>query len=101
MCIRDRLRASWNKNGNDNVDLYGLDPQFPNGPGFPFGNTVGITVGDVLPGQGLKPEFFYSYELGGEFSLLKNRINLDVTYYNQDSKGQVLTVKIPNSKGYP
>jgi TonB-linked SusC/RagA family outer membrane protein len=96
-----KLRASWNKNGNDNVDLYGLDPQFPNGPGFPFGNTVGITVGDVLPDQGLKPEFVYSYEFGGEFSLLKNRINLDVTYYNQDSKGQVLTVKIPNTTGYP
>lgn len=96
-----KLRASWNKNGNDNIDLYGLDAQFPNGPGFPYGNTVGVTVGDVLPDANLKPEFVYSYEFGGEFSLFKNRVNLDVAYYNQDSKGQVLTVKVPNSTGYP
>lgn len=96
-----KLRASWNKNGNDNIALYGLDPTFPNGPGFPYGNTVGLTVGDVLPDQGLKPEFVYSYEFGGEFAFLKNRINLDVTYYNQKSEGQVLTVKVPNTTGYP
>lgn len=96
-----KLRASWNKNGNDNIDLYGLDPQFPNGPGFPYGNTVGVSVGDVLPDANLKPEFVYSYEFGGEFSLFRNRVNLDVSYYNQDSKGQVLTVKVPNTTGYP
>lgn len=96
-----KLRASWNKNGNDNIDIYGLDPTFPSGPGFPFNSTVGYTVGDVLPDAGLKPEFVYSYEFGGEFSLFKNRVNLDVTYYNQNSKGQVLTVKIPNTTGYP
>lgn len=96
-----KLRASWNKNGNDNIDLYGLDAQFPNGPGFPYGNTVGVTVGDVLPDANLKPEFVYSYEFGGEFSLFRNRVNLDVSYYNQDSKGQVLTVKVPNTTGYP
>jgi TonB-linked SusC/RagA family outer membrane protein len=96
-----KLRGGYNKNGNDNIDLYGLDPTFPNGPGFPFGNTVGLTVGDVLPDPNLKPEFVKSWEVGGEFQLIKNRINLDVTAYSQKSEGQVLTVKIPNTTGFP
>ncbi|HLO83054.1 MAG TPA: SusC/RagA family TonB-linked outer membrane protein [Chitinophagaceae bacterium] len=95
-----KLRGGWNKNGNDNIALYGLDPTFANGPGFPYGNTVGLSVGDILPDPNLKPEFVYSYEFGGEFQFLKNRVNLDVTYYNQRSEGQVLTVKIPNTTGY-
>lgn len=96
-----KIRAGWNRNGNDNVPLYGLDPTFPNGAGFPFGNTVGLTVGDVLPDQNLKPEFVNSTEVGGEFQLFKNRVNLDLTAYWQQSEGQVLTVKVPNSTGYP
>ena len=96
-----KLRVGYNKNGNDNLVPYGLDPTYPNAGGFPYGNTVGITVGDILPDQNLKPEFVKSFEVGGEFQFLKNRVNLDVTYYSQKSEGQVVTVKIPNSTGYP
>jgi TonB-linked SusC/RagA family outer membrane protein len=96
-----KLRAGINKNGNDNITNYGLDPTFPNAGGFPYGNTVGITVGDVLPDADLKPEFVKSWEVGGEFQFLDNRLGLDVTYYSQKSEGQVLTVKIPNTTGYP
>lgn len=95
-----KLRLNYNKNGNDNIDLYGLVPTFPIGANFPFGNTVGITVGNTLPDANLKPEFITSYEAGGEFSLFNNRVNLDLAAYTQQSKGQVLTVKIPNSTGF-
>ncbi len=95
-----KLRGGYNKNGNDNINAYGLDPTFPNASGFPYGNTVGITVGDVLPDKDLKPEFVYSFEVGGELLLLKNRINLDVTYYSQRSEGQVVSVTIPRTTGY-
>jgi TonB-linked SusC/RagA family outer membrane protein len=96
-----KLRASWNRNGNDNLPIYGLDLTYPNGLGFPYGTTVGLTVGDVLPDANLKPEFVTSKEVGGEFRLLNRRITLDVTAYNQQSKGQVLTVKVPNTTGFP
>jgi hypothetical protein len=98
-----KLRAGYNKNANDNLGdgtIYGLDPSYSNGAGFPYGNTVGISVGDVLPDVNLKPEIVKSWEVGGEFQLLNNRINLDVTYYNQHSEGSVVTVKIPNTTGY-
>lgn len=99
-----KLRAGYSKNGNDNLGTgvnYGLDAVFANAPGFPYGNTVGYTVDDVLPDANLKPEFVKSWEVGGEFQFLNNRISLDLTHYNQKSEGQVLTVKIPNTTGYP
>jgi TonB-linked SusC/RagA family outer membrane protein len=95
-----KLRANYNKNANDNIPLYGLDLVYPNGANFPFGNTVGLTVGNTLPDANLKPEVVYSSEIGGEFQLLNNRLNVDVSAYTQSSKGQVITVKIPNSTGF-
>jgi TonB-linked SusC/RagA family outer membrane protein len=95
-----KLRGSYNKNGNDNIPLYGLDLSYTNGANFPYGNTVGLSVGNTLPDANLKPEFVTSYEAGGEFSLFNNRVNLDVSYYKQNSVGQVLTVKVPNSTGF-
>ena len=96
-----KLRLNVNRNGNDNLPLYGLDLTYPNGNGFPYGNTVGLTVGNTLPDGNLKPEFVTSYEAGGEFQLFNNRVNLDVTAYTQTSKGQVITVKVPNTTGFP
>jgi len=95
-----KLRGSYNKNGNDNIPLYGLDLAYANGANFPYGNNVGLTVGNTLPDANLKPEFVTAMEVGGEFSMFKNRVNLDVSWYNQKSEGQVLTVKIPNSTGF-
>jgi TonB-linked SusC/RagA family outer membrane protein len=96
-----KLRVNFNKNANDNIALYGLDLQYTNGAGFPYGNTVGLSVGNVLPDANLKPETVYSSEIGGEFSLFDNRITLDASIYNQTSKDQVITVKVPNTTGFP
>lgn len=96
-----KIRSSINKNGNDNLPIYGLDLTYPNGTGFPYGTTVGLSVGDVLPDANLKPEFVTSKEIGAELRMLNRRLTLDVTAYNQQSKGQVITVKIPNSTGFP
>jgi TonB-linked SusC/RagA family outer membrane protein len=96
-----KLRASWNRNANDNIPLYGLDLRFETTGGFPFGNTVGYTVGDVLPEAGLRPEFIYTSEIGGDFQFWQNRINFEATAYRQRSVDQVLTVKISNTTGFP
>ncbi|MBD2702246.1 SusC/RagA family TonB-linked outer membrane protein [Spirosoma sp. BT702] len=95
-----KIRVNANKNANDNIPLYGLDLVYSNGANFPFGNTVGLTVGNTLPDANLKPETVYSYEVGGEFQLLNNRINIDVSAYTQNSKGQVITVSVPRSTGF-
>ena len=95
-----KLRTSYNKNGNDNIPLYGLDLAYTNGANFPYGNNVGLSVGNTLPDANLKPEFVTALEFGAELSMFKNRVNLDVSLYDQSSVGQVLTVKVPNSTGF-
>jgi TonB-linked SusC/RagA family outer membrane protein len=95
-----KLRLNFNKNANDNVPLYGLDLAYSNGANFPYGNTVGLTVGNVLPDANLKPETVYSSEIGGEFQMFNDRVNIDFSAYSQTSKGQVITVKVPNTTGF-
>ncbi len=96
-----KIRTSFNVNANDNIAPYGLDLAYNNGANFPYGNTVGITVGNTLPDSKLKAETVYSKEIGGEFMLFNNRVTLDVTAYTQKSTNQVITVKVPNSTGFP
>ena len=95
-----KLRASYNKNGNENLAPYSLDPTFSPGPGFPYGGNVGVSVDNVYPDPSLKPEFAYSKEVGFEASLWKDRLNLDFSYFNQDIKNQVFNVDISSSTGY-
>jgi TonB-linked SusC/RagA family outer membrane protein len=95
-----KLRAGYSKNINDNISLYGLDPTFPNSGGFPYGNTVGFTVGDVVVSPDLKPETVESFEIGTEMQLFNDRINLDFTYYTQRNTDQVIDVRVPRSTGY-
>lgn len=95
-----KLRAGWNRNGNDNLGAYSLDPTFSPGPGFPFGSTVGVTVNDVYPDPSLSPEFVKTTEVGFESQWWKNRINLDATFFTQDASKQVLNVAISSSTGY-
>jgi outer membrane receptor protein involved in Fe transport len=48
----------------------------------------------------LKPEIITNHELGLDIRFLKNRIGLDVTYYNSDSKNQILEVPNDPATGY-
>jgi TonB-linked SusC/RagA family outer membrane protein len=96
-----KIRVNYNRNANDNVPLYGLSPIFTSGNNFPYGNTVGLSQGNVLPDENLKPETVYSSEIGGEFVLFNNRITIDGSVYNQTSKDQAITVKVPNTTGFP
>jgi len=95
-----KVRAGYSKNVADNIPIYGLDRIYPNGAGFPYGNTVGISVGDLLPAPDLRPEKVGSFEVGTEMQLLNNRINVDFTWYTQKTTDAVVTARIPNSTGF-
>ncbi len=95
-----KLRGGWNRNGNDNLGAYGLDATASNGGGFPYGNTVGLTINNVLPDPLLQPEFVLTTELGFEASLWKNRINIDASFYSQDANNQILDVALSSTTGY-
>lgn len=95
-----KIRADYNKNGNENQGPYGLKPTFSPGAGYPYGGNVGVTVDNSYPDPFLQPEFVFSKGVGLEASFWKNRINLDATYYTQDADNQVFDVAISSSTGY-
>ncbi|MBO9199187.1 MULTISPECIES: SusC/RagA family TonB-linked outer membrane protein [Niastella] len=52
------------------------------------------------PNQPLKPEFTTSYEVGLNASLFRNRVTVDVAYFDQVSKNQIIDVGLAPSTGY-
>lgn len=55
----------------------------------------------IFPFTGdFKAERTYSYEFGLNLRLLKNRINLDATWYKSNTKNQTFIGSLPESSGY-
>lgn len=48
----------------------------------------------------LKPEQTRSFEIGGEFRFLNNRLSIDATYYVTNSFNQILRLPLPVSSGF-
>ncbi|WP_020535378.1 SusC/RagA family TonB-linked outer membrane protein [Lewinella cohaerens] len=74
--------------------LYGQDPAFPQ-----FG-TNGFRLNSVFGDLNLKPETTTSSEVGLDLRFFNNRLGLDITYYQQNSKDQILQVPVSNTTGF-
>ncbi|WP_292892496.1 SusC/RagA family TonB-linked outer membrane protein [Nonlabens sp.] len=55
---------------------------------------------DFIPNQNLRPELTSSVELGFDIRFLKQRLHLDVTYYNALTKDQILSLPIGIASGF-
>jgi len=95
-----KLRGSIAKSGNVNLDVYELEPTYSVAPGFPFGSLPGFTADNAIPDPNLKPEFVVSKEVGVELGFLRNRINLDATYFHQQNTDQILAIQTSSTTGY-
>lgn len=58
------------------------------------------SIPNRLPNPDLKPELLKELELGLEGKFLKNRLSLDFTWYNRDSKDQIISQQLDPSSGY-
>lgn len=54
----------------------------------------------VLVNADLKPEISTSVETGFDVRFFHNRLGLDFTYYNTQSKNQILPIPLTNTSGY-
>lgn len=91
-----KVRGGWAQVGSD-TDPYRLsDPYFL---GAPVGDNPTAGPSSSLPNFDLKPEIQTSYEIGADLRLFKNRVGLDVTYYNTISKNQILGIELPVTSG--
>ncbi|RYF96577.1 MAG: TonB-dependent receptor, partial [Chitinophagaceae bacterium] len=95
-----KLRASWQKIGNTDLNPYSLDATYSQINGFPFGSIPGFSADDAAYDPNLKPEFTTSKEVGFEIGFLKNRLNFEVAFYQQDNTDQIIPILVSDATGY-
>ncbi|HVG15826.1 MAG TPA: SusC/RagA family TonB-linked outer membrane protein [Chitinophagaceae bacterium] len=95
-----KLRGSWNKSGNADIDPYLLAATYAQAGGFPYGSLPGYTAENTAYNPLLKPEFTESKEIGFEASFLKNRINVEAAYYTQSNTDQIIPIKVSDATGF-
>jgi len=105
-----KLRASYGTTGND-AGLYQLLPVFVANPTlqslgnghdltFPVNGQAGFTQGNRIGNPDLTPELTTTFEAGVDASFLRDRINLEYTYYSSVHTDQIVVVTLPSTTGY-
>ncbi len=104
-----KVRLAWGKTGND-ASPYMVNPVYAQAGArgywgsynFPYNNAGydAYTVGNVLGSSTLSPEMTTEFEVGFNTAFLKNRINIDASYYNRTTDKQVYSLDMDYSSGY-
>ena len=101
-----KVRGSWSKVGQVNLQnattfgAYSLLPIFSQGSGYPYNGQGGLTVGNRMVSDDLKPEITKGYEAGIDASLFKSRVNLGITYYDLKTSNQTVETGVSRATGF-
>ena len=103
-----KLRGSWAQTANIatpyNTTNYfysaGAGDGWTNGVGFPYMGTTGFNVNYTLGNPDLRHETMESFEVGGDFRFINNRLGVDVSYFQNTNSDLLLSVPIAESSGY-
>ena len=94
-----KVRASWAKVGGD-TSPYQLQLEYGLKSFTNKGTSLGYIASGSVPNANLKPTSTYSFEVGMDIRFFDNRLGLDVTYYQQTTKNQILSLPLSQSTGY-
>ena len=94
-----KVRASWAQVGSD-TDPYQLNLNYSTAKYSYGGFVIGMINNTTQPNKDLKPTRTNSFELGLEAKFFNNRLGLDITYYNQLSKDQIIGLASSSTSGY-
>lgn len=81
------------------VQNRGFNQTNPGGFVFPYQGLVSWSQDNTRISPDLEPENTVTFELGGDFSFLNDRIGIDYTYYESTSEGQIFRVPVPITTG--
>ncbi|MFS4415223.1 SusC/RagA family TonB-linked outer membrane protein [Maribacter sp. 2307ULW6-5] len=95
---KGKLRASYAEVGND-TGAYRTQAFYTVDQTVTLPYTVASIPGS-LPSFDLRPERSQSWEIGAELGFFNNRILLDLTYFQTDTKDQIQAVPISGSTGF-
>ncbi len=104
-----KLRLAYGKTGND-ADPYQTAVRFIQGTSrayygtdvakFPMNGVNSFQASSTIGSSDLKPEMTTEYEVGLNLALLKNRVNIDFSFYNRETKDQIFTLPVDPATGY-
>ncbi|MBQ3689624.1 MAG: SusC/RagA family TonB-linked outer membrane protein [Bacteroidales bacterium] len=94
-----KLRGSWAQVGSD-TDPYQLALNYTTGKYSYGGYVIGMINNKTQPNKELKPTRTNSFELGLELKFFSNRLNADITYYDQTSNDQIIALASTTASGY-
>ncbi|MGL4519735.1 MAG: SusC/RagA family TonB-linked outer membrane protein [Phocaeicola sp.] len=95
-----KVRMSWAQVGSD-TDPYQLGLVYTKSKFTYPGYTIGYIDNQTIPNTDLKPTKTNSFEMGFETKFFNSRMGLDVTYYNQVSRNQIMGMASSVATGYP
>lgn len=93
-----KARFSLAQVGND-ADPYQLAQTYRAGTSW-NGSVPEFAENTTIANSSLKPEITTGLEAGLDLRLFKGKVNLDLTYYEQSTKNQILGVEISKASGY-
>lgn len=93
-----KVRAGVAQVGSD-VDALATSPLYPIAQ-KPFNTTVVMYTPGTLVDPNLKPAINTSFETGIDLKFLEDRIGLNVTYFTETRKDEIVTIGIPKASGY-
>ena len=102
-----KLRAAWGMTGND-ASTYQTSAIYSptqvalgNGSVYtPIAGVLGLTQGNRAANPNLRPELTTEIEFGFEAKFLKNRLGIDASYYNKNTKDQIILATVAPETGY-
>lgn len=92
-----KVRGSVAQVGND-TDPFTFTQAY--NPSTAFGTSQIYSETDRLANLSLKPEISTAFEIGTEIKLLNNRIGLDLTFYQSNTKNQIINIPLSQTSGY-
>ena len=94
-----KLRASIAQVGND-TSPYNINSAY-SVSNFNHESTAisRMTIPGTIYDQNLKPERKTSWEVGTDFRVLNNRLGMDLTFYKENTRDQIMSVSLPGASG--
>lgn len=95
-----KIRASWAQVGSD-TNPYQLALNYSTAKyAYGSGKVIGMINNTTQPNKDLKPTRTNSFEMGLEMKFFHGRLGLDVTFYDQMSKDQIIALASSSTSGY-
>ena len=94
-----KIRGSWAQVGND-TDPYAVNQTYSFATMEMYdGNIYTNELDKLMKIADLKPERKNSWEIGLDFRTFNNRLNLDFTYYKENTTDQIMKINVPAISG--